>query len=253
MKFLKTFLFFLIFLLIFSNFISGEETQSNQNSFKMAQLKYRGGNWNSRPNSLKPLLNYLMTRTSVEADLEVDDLNPASKEIFSYPFLIWIGNQEFPQFSFDEIENLRKFLRFGGFIFVEDSQGSPGFGFDSSVRREINRIFPEKSLVKLSNDHTVYRSFYLLENASGRIKNSESLEGIDIQGRTVLIYSQNDVLGALSRDSFGNWEYELVSGNRDERSLSYRLGINIIMYALCDDYKKDALHVEYILKRRRLP
>ena len=31
----------------------------------------------------------------------------------------------------------------------------------------------------------------------------------------------------------------------------YPLGVNVVMYALCLDYKDDQVHLPYILKRRR--
>jgi hypothetical protein len=33
--------------------------------------------------------------------------------------------------------------------------------------------------------------------------------------------------------------------------MSLRLGLNIVMYALCLDYKEDQVHVPFILKRRK--
>jgi len=162
-----------------------------------------------------------------------------------------MGNQQFDPFTTQEIKNLRRYLRFGGFLLVDDSQGSAGFGFDKSFQREMKNIFPNNPLKTLKKDHTVFRSFYLLEQASGRVSTSSALKGVQIQGRTVLIYSQNDLFGALSRDPFGNWEFEISTGGYLRRKHSFRLGVNIVMYALCDDYKRDALHVEYILKRRR--
>ena len=99
----------------------------------------------------------------------------------------------------------------------------------------------------------MFRSFFLTNSVFGRVASAPNLEGIHLHGRTILIYSHNDLLGAWSRDAFGNWDYECVPGGETQWKKAYRLGVNLIMYALCDDYKKDALHVDYILKRRRLP
>ena len=42
-----------------------------------------------------------------------------------------------------------------------------------------------------------------------------------------------------------------VPGGEPQREQAYRLGINLVMYALCLDYKDDHTHVMRLLKRRR--
>ena len=43
----------------------------------------------------------------------------------------------------------------------------------------------------------------------------------------------------------------MIGGGRTQRKLSVRLGVNIIMYALTLDYKKDMVHLPIILERLR--
>ena len=38
-----------------------------------------------------------------------------------------------------------------------------------------------------------------------------------------------------------------------EREEAFRLAINLVMYALCLDYKTEQAHIDYILRTRRLP
>ena len=78
-----------------------------------------------------------------------------------------------------------------------------------------------------------------------------NMEGISIKGRTVLIYSANDQAGAWSRNKLGDWNYDVMAGGYRQRQLSIRLGINIILYALTLDYKKDMVHLPIILERLR--
>ncbi|MBI3178976.1 MAG: DUF4159 domain-containing protein, partial [Deltaproteobacteria bacterium] len=69
--------------------------------------------------------------------------------------------------------------------------------------------------------------------------------------RLAVIVSLNDLAGAMSRDEFGEWEYDVGPGGEVTREMTFRLGINVVMYALCLDYKEDQVHVQYILRRRR--
>jgi len=218
--------------------------------FAFAQLRYNGGNWNPRPNAGKRLMWELVKRTSVEARIESIIVSPGDTEIFEYPFIYLSGDQEFPPFSDGEISNLKLYLEFGGMLLIDDCMGKAGFGFDISVRREIKRLFPNRPMERLPEDHTVFKSFYLLKQASGRIAEKPYLEGVTIENRTVIVFSQNDLGGAWSRDPLGNWEYEVIPGGETQRSMAFRLGVNIIMYALTGNYKQDQVHLPFILKRQ---
>ena len=120
----------------------------------------------------------------------------------------------------------------------------------------ISALFPQVPLKKISRDHSIFRSFYLIDRVSGRKQVNSYLEGIYIKGRTVLIYSTNDLGGAWARDKLGQWTYDIIGGGSRQRQLAIRLGVNITMYALTLDYKKDMVHLPIILerlKRRQLP
>lgn len=218
--------------------------------FVFAQLEYRGGNWNSRPRAARRLVWELVKRTSIEASLDTVNIRPHDPIIFEYPFIYMAGDQEFEPFDEKERENLKRYIEFGGTLLADDSLGKQGFGFDRSLRREITSLFPGQDFVKLPEDHTVYRSFYLISQPGGRILSSPYLEGLNIEGRTAIIYSQNDLGGAWAKDSMGNWEYEVLPGGEVQRTTAFRLGINIILYALTGDYKQDQVHLPFILRRQ---
>lgn len=222
----------------FSIFAMGEVSK-----FTFAQLEYSGGNWNPRPNAGKRLMWELIKRTSAEARIDTVILHADDINIFEYPFLYMSGDQEFPPLSEKEISNLKLYLEFGGTLLIDDCIGKSDFGFDISVRREIKRLFPHKSLEKLPADHTIFKSFYLLNQAYGRIMEKTYLEGITIENRAAIIYSQNDLGGAWTKDPLGSWEYEVIPGGETQRAMAFRLGINIIMYALTGNYKQDQVHL----------
>ena len=218
--------------------------------FTFTQLEYSGGNWNPRPNAGKRLMWEIIKRTSVETRIDIVTLRADDANLFEYPFLYMAGDQEFPPFSEKEINNLKLYLEFGGTLLIDDCLGKSDFGFDKSIRREIGRLFPNKTLQKLPNDHTIFKSFYLLNQAYGRIMEKPYLEGLTIENRTVIVYSQNDLGGAWAKDTLGSWEYQVIPGGETQRSMAFRLGINIIMYALTGDYKQDQVHLPFILKRQ---
>jgi len=67
-----------------------------------------------------------------------------------------------------------------------------------------------------------------------------------------VIYSQNDLSGAWAKDKFGKWIHECVPGGEVQRSLAFKAGINIIVYCLTSDYKKDVIHHPFIKRRQNL-
>jgi hypothetical protein len=107
-------------------------------------------------------------------------------------------------------------------------------------------------LKRLPPDHAVYQSFYLLGNLGGRQKVKPYLEGITIDNWTPVIYSQNDLSGAWSRDRYGKWVNACVPGGAIQRKSAFKTGINIIVYALTSDYKRDLIHHPFIKRRQNL-
>jgi len=57
--------------------------------------------------------------------------------------------------------------------------------------------------------------------------------------------------GAWAYDPFGNWEYEVFPGGATQREWAIRLGVNMVFYGLTVNYKRDQVHVPFILKRWR--
>jgi hypothetical protein len=220
--------------------------------FRFGQLQM-GGNSNPRPNALRRLLWEIEKRTAIEVALESPLVTPTSPDLHETPVIYLAGDREFALPGKDGIEALRRFLTFGGFLIIDSAEGSTGGAFDQSVRQLIGAIFPppQPTLAVVSPDHVVYKSFYLLDKPLGRLSLSPVMEGIMRDDRMVVAYVQNDMGGAWSRDNFGNFEFPCEPDGERQRELSFRMGVNLVLYALCLDYKTDQVHVPFIMRRRR--
>lgn len=218
--------------------------------FRIAQVVYSGGAWQPRPSALRRLLWEIEKRTSIDVALEPIDLRLGDGALHRYPFLYLAGDQAFPPPSSRDLERLRRCLQAGGFLLIDGAEGRPGGGFDRAVRQFTALLFPSAPLVQLPQDHVVFKSFYLLHAPAGRVLALPYLEGINHDGRTVLVYCQNDLGGAWARDNFGAWEHAVTPGGETQRERAFRLGVNLAMYATCLDYKTDQVHVPFILRRR---
>lgn len=218
--------------------------------FTPAILRHRGA-WNARPNALRRLCWELASRTSVEVHPEPRPFDPADRDLFHYPFAYLGSDGPFPPFSDAAVANLRRYLTYGGFLLADANDGSDGDGFDASFRREAARILSGHPLERVPAEHVLFKTYYLLDHHAGRLLIKPYLSAATLGRRVAVVYSQNDLAGAWARDEQGDWEHEVVPGGESQREIALRSGVNIALYALCLDYKEDAVHVPFILKRRR--
>jgi len=220
-------------------------------TFFFGQIAHGEGlSWNPYPTAARSLIEIAMARTSLQASPDRVDLTFDHPRLFYYPFIYWTGTREFEPLTQKQIERLRLYLEMGGFMLVDDALSAQGVGFDKSFQRELSRLFPGRVLRRLPKEHTIHQSYYLLDRIAGRTDNRNYLTGIDIGDRTPLVYSGVDLGGAWARDRTGKWVNEVTPGGRLQRENAIRTGINIIMYALCLNYKQDLIHVPFISERR---
>jgi len=210
-----------------------------------------GGRWDARLSGLRRLVWELQRRTSVEVMPDARPFPLNSQKLFEYPFLYIGGDGDMPPWREDEVENLKRYLTFGGFILGDANDGSDGGGFDASFRREIARVLPQAPLTAVPAQHVIFKSYFLLDSAPGRYLHKSQLESCNLGRRAAVVYSQNDLAGAWARDEGGGYQYEVSPGGEAQRELAFRLGINLCMYALCLDYKDDAVHLPSIMQKRR--
>lgn len=219
--------------------------------FVFTQLKY-SGNWDPYPEVHREVLRFLQLTTSVKVEPARRIVTVRDDLLFSSPLLAISGSDDFPPFSDEEIETLRNFLKGGGMIFIDDVSGQKAKGFDKTIRQELRRILPEGEWFKLPlEEHPVFRSFYLLRTIGGRRIVNNYLEGINLSGRTAVVYSQNDLLGAWAKDRLGNYLFTCLPGGESQRLEAIKLTANIILYSLTGTYKTDYIHQPFIKEKMR--
>jgi hypothetical protein len=209
-----------------------------------------GGNWNPRPSALRRLGWELGRRTSIEPASDGVPVRLDRPGLHRHPMLYLAGSGALPPLSDAERAGLRRHLQYGGFLLVDAADGSDGTGFDASVRRELAKVLPTAPLAPVPRDHVLHKSFYLLDRQGGRLLVKPWLEAQALDGRLAVVYSQNDLGGAWARSELGDWEYPCTPGGEAQRESAFRVGVNVSMYALCTDYKDDAVHLPFILRRR---
>ena len=214
-------------------------------------LLEHGGGESLRPSSIEQLMWEASKRTSMDVRERPVVVDPLTETLFRSPLLVWLGEGDVPPLSESAIQRLRRYLRGGGMLYIDDCSAIGDDAFDGRVRAEVRRLWPDRPLTALGNDHTLYRTFFLLEYPRGRLIRQKHLEGVQFDDRSPLIYGRNDLFGAFSRDELGTWTMPVVPGGQIQREMAFRLGINLLMYATCLNYKRDQVHTTAILRRRR--
>ncbi len=222
---------------------------------ELRTVEYAGADASLHPTAMKRLAWEVRQRTSVSTKLEPTRMRLSDPRVFESPFLYWTGANAFPALSPAELSGLRRFVEFGGFLWIDDAapdapsgeaQDVRPSGFDASVRRELGRAFGTSALIKLPGTHVIYRSFYLVQHPTGRAASGDFLEAIERAGRVAVVYSRHDIGGALERDNVGHYDFAMPASDRE---MAFRTAVNFVLYALCLDYKDDQVHAPFILRR----
>ena len=205
----------------------------------------------AREGGVRQLVWELVKRTSVEAEAFGRDVDPASDRLFLTPLLLWSCDGEAATLTPAQVAGLRRFILGGGFVWVDDPSGGESPAFRHSAQRQLGRVLAGASWRKIPPEHVLFKTFFLVKRPVGRIGGLDYM-GIVQQGRLAVLFTGQDLLGALSRGPGGDWEYLCRPGGEVQREESFRFAINVVMYALCLDYKNDRVHLPFILRRRRL-
>ncbi|MFC7689106.1 DUF4159 domain-containing protein [Paeniroseomonas aquatica] len=108
-------------------------------------------------------------------------------------------------------------------------------------------------LAPIGEDHVLKRSFYLLPELPGRFAGGQVWVARD-QDRandsvSPVILGGHDWASAWAIDARGQNPFAAIPGGTRQRTLAYRFGMNLVMYALTGNYKGDQVHVPAILER----
>jgi len=205
-------------ILLVTNIILGQE-------FSIARVNYGGGgDWYCDPSSIPNLLNYLTKNTLIKAAHGEYRIKLTAKELRGHPYLYMTGHGNV-RFTDDEIIQLREYLMGGGFLHADDN-----YGLNTSFRREMKRVFPDRDFVELPHDHTVFHSFFDMPNGLPKIHEHDGkppqLFALYDRDRIMVIYSYESDLG-------DGWEDEEVHNDPPElRAAALQMGVNIIYFAL---------------------
>jgi hypothetical protein len=191
---------------------------------RLARLQYDGGgDWYCDPSSLPNWLEQFGARTGIPTATREAIVTLDSEDLYSYPLLYLSGHGRI-KLAERELEELRRYLDGGGFLYADDN-----YGLDPSFRAMVAELYPDEELEPLGGNHPIYRAFYELPGLPKIHRHDgDPAQGFGLvrNGRLVIFYSWSSDIG----DGLEDPE---VHGNPPEvREAAARMAVNVMMYAL---------------------
>ena len=191
----------------------------------VGRLHYEGGgDWYANPSSLPNLLKAVRERTTLRVADGERVVRLDGDDLWNVPYIYMTGHGNV-RFGDEDLATLRRYLRQGGFLHVDDN-----YGMDPSIRRELGRLFPDRPLVEVPLDHPIYRVVYAFPRGIPKIHEHDGKPaqgfGIFLDGRLAVYYSYETDLG-------DGWEDpEVHRDTPEQREAALRMGVNLFAYAV---------------------
>ncbi len=229
--------------------MDGEQDRIERGFLQIAKLKH-SGSWDVAPRALKNLLMGLNQQVGHMATTKDKVITATDPDIFKYPLVYMHGRTGF-QLSDKGITRLREHLGRGGVLFSDACCGAPAF--DQSFRKLVKDLFPNAEFKRIPMSHEIFKVFHNISTVHRRVpeivnpneplviseKSVEPyLEGVEVDGRYVVIYSKYDISCALERQTSA-----ACAGYIPKDAL--HIAVNVVMYALL----QNASYVETLKKK----
>jgi hypothetical protein len=199
--------------------------------FYFTRLMYESGDWDVDIRMPSNVLNSLVEYTTLRVDPAERVIALSDPKMLQAPFC-YLAGHKLVQFTPVERRNFERYVKGGGFVFVDDCNHDIDGLFAKSFEAELAKMFGPRALKKIPNTHRVYSSFFHFDgppntsvelNGWGDDLVHEYLRAIEVGGRVGVLYSNKD---------YGcEWDYDF----RNKRWLAVdntRFAVNIIQYAL---------------------
>ncbi|HJS46848.1 MAG TPA: DUF4159 domain-containing protein [Gemmatimonadales bacterium] len=191
----------------------------------IGRLRYDGGgDWYANPSSLPNLLAAVRAQTGLPTTPREVVVGLRDEVLWSVPYLYATGHGEI-RFTPAELETLRRWLRQGGFLHLDDN-----YGMDPSARRILAELLPGVAPREVPRDHPIYSVVNRFPAGLPKIhehdgKPPEGL-GLFLDGRLAVFYSFETDLG-------DGWEDPGVHDDPPaKREAALAMGVNLFAYAV---------------------
>jgi hypothetical protein len=204
------------------------EDKIRRNFLQIAKIKHNG-DWNIAPRAIRNLMGSLKNIVKVDVVGSQREISLEDPNLTNYPLVYMHGRTRFV-LSDEEYRTLGEYLSTNGMLFADSCCASEAF--DKAFRESMKKLFPDAPLRPIPPDHELFtdrigydiRKLPVNFPAPGAIA-APALEGIEVDGRLVVIYSKYDVGCALEKQAGKD-----CKGYTHESAL--KLATNVVLYTL---------------------
>lgn len=213
------------------------------------------------------LTQFLTARTALEPGEPVG-LDLANDELAFYALIYWPISLDAPLPDAATMARVDAFMKQGGSILFDTRDqfnGLTGGTANSAEAQRLQVILSSLDIPPLEPvppDHVLTKAFYLLDNFPGRYAGGElwveSIGAVQDDGTrparagdgvSSILITSNDFAAAWALDENFRPIYSTIPPDPIQRELSFRTGVNLMMYALTGNYKADQVHIPALLER----
>ena len=218
---------------------------------------------------LRGLNTFLLAKTAVEPG-EPMGVNIATDEIAIFPILYWPVLPNARALPDTLLAKIDAYMKNGGMIIFDTRDAGTSF-MPSGLTTQGDRSTPLSRLLgtldiprleAVPEHHVLTKSFYLLKAFPGRYDNGQlwveaenprdserGRQARRVDGVSSILVTSNDYASAWALNESNVPMFPVVPGGEPQREMAFRVGVNIVMYALTGNYKADQVHVPALLER----
>lgn len=216
--------------------------------FNWARLRYpalrASGMWAMRghwtvdyPKADRQFLQGLRRLSRVQSKSVEHVVDLVTDDIFNYPFVYVVepGHWDLPD---EQAKKLREFLDRGGFLMTDDFHGTFEWGVFTA---SLNRAIPDRTIVDIPDDDPIFHTLYNLDErfqvpgiVNYPFDKTYEYDGFEPRWRAVRDEKGRIVVSICHNMDLGDaWEWADHPRYPEKyASLAYRVGINMIVYAM---------------------
>lgn len=213
----------ILFLLIVFSLCNSLYAQDKK--FQVVRLKFDGGSdWYNDPSSDINLMKFLKSDLNLDVKPVYKFVDISSDEIFAYPFIFMTGHGNV-SFSNNDALRLKTYLENGGFLYIDDD-----YGLDKALRRELKKVFTDKTLIELPFSHPIFHIKYEFSNGTPKTHEHDGKVpqtfAIYIGKRVALVYT-------FEANPSDGWADKSAHNDPEEKRIeALKFGANIVLFAL---------------------
>ena len=200
-------------------------------------------------NGLKVLSKFISNKTAAIFS-EPTPIDLKEDKLLYYPIIYWTTDSDQKVLP----KKIRRFLNDGGLLLIDCKLDELNFMINKCLD-SFQKLLKNNQIgqfKEIDEKHAMSKSFYIINNFPGRKNNPiyfATTELGDFDNTASVIIGNNDWVGAWAKNENNEFLFSLLQNDLKQRNVSFKFGVNLLIYSLTGNYKTDQVHIPEFLKR----